>query len=48
MKQAKQLVDGYDVEVWQRARKIARFEHKPKELERRLEQLICDLEEQLR
>jgi len=30
MKQAEQLVDGYDVELWQRARKIARFDHKPK------------------
>jgi hypothetical protein len=28
--QAKQLVDGNDVELWQRARKIAAFEHKPK------------------
>jgi hypothetical protein len=28
--QAKQLVDGHDVELWQRARKIATFEHKPK------------------
>jgi hypothetical protein len=27
---AKQLVDGHDVELWQRDRKIARFEHKPK------------------
>jgi hypothetical protein len=28
--QAEQLVDGHDVELWQRARKIARFEHQPK------------------
>lgn len=27
---AKQLVDGHHVELWQRDRKIARFEHKPK------------------
>ena len=27
---AKQLVDGHDVELWQRDRKIARFNHKPK------------------
>jgi hypothetical protein len=26
--QAKQLVDGHDVELWQRARKIATFPHK--------------------
>jgi hypothetical protein len=26
---AKQLVDGHDVELWQRARKIARFSHTP-------------------
>ena len=30
MEEAKQLVDGFDVELWQRARKIARFEGKPK------------------
>jgi hypothetical protein len=30
MEQARQLVDGHDVELWQRARKIATFEHKPK------------------
>jgi hypothetical protein len=30
MEQAKLLVDGYDVELWQRDRKIAKFEHKPK------------------
>ena len=30
MEQAQQLVDGHDVELWQRARKLARFEHKPK------------------
>jgi hypothetical protein len=28
--QAKQLVDGHDVELWEHARKIARFDHKPK------------------
>lgn len=28
--QAKQLVDAHDVELWQRARKIAQFQHKPK------------------
>ena len=27
---AKQLVDGHDVELWQRDRKIARFDYKPK------------------
>jgi hypothetical protein len=26
---AKQLVDGHDIELWQRDRKIAKFEHKP-------------------
>ena len=30
VKQAEQLVDGHDVELWQRARKIARFDRKPK------------------
>jgi hypothetical protein len=30
MKQAKQLVDGHDVELWQRDRKVAVFERKPK------------------
>jgi hypothetical protein len=30
MKKAKQLVDGHDVELWQRDRKIATFERKPK------------------
>jgi hypothetical protein len=30
MEQAKQLMDGHDIELWQRARKIARFVHKPK------------------
>jgi hypothetical protein len=30
MEQAKQLVDGHDVELWQRDRKVATFEHKPK------------------
>ena len=27
--QAEQLVDGHDVELWQRARKVAKFERKP-------------------
>jgi hypothetical protein len=47
--EAEQLVDGHDIELWQRDRKIARFERKPKmtqmpetndrkELEQRLEQ----------
>jgi hypothetical protein len=27
-RKAEQLVDGHDVELWQRARKIAKFEHK--------------------
>jgi len=27
-KEAKQLVDGHDVELWQRVRKVATFEHK--------------------
>jgi hypothetical protein len=27
---AEQLVDGHDVELWQRDRKIAKFDHKPK------------------
>jgi hypothetical protein len=30
IEQAKQLVDGHDVELWQRDRKIAKFDHKPK------------------
>lgn len=30
MKQAEQLVDSHSVELWQRDRKIATFEHKPK------------------
>jgi hypothetical protein len=30
MKQAEQLVDGHDVELRQRDRKIARFDQKPK------------------
>jgi hypothetical protein len=30
IEQARQLVDGYDVELWQRARKIATFSRKPK------------------
>jgi hypothetical protein len=30
MEQAKQLADGHDVELWQRSRKIAVFQHKPK------------------
>jgi hypothetical protein len=29
-KLAQQLVDGHDVELWQRARKIFRFDRKPK------------------
>lgn len=29
-KQAEQLVDGHDIELWQRARKIAVFERKQK------------------
>jgi len=28
MGQAKMLVDGHDVELWQRARKVAKFDHK--------------------
>jgi hypothetical protein len=27
---AKQLVDGHDIELWQRTRKIATFDHTPK------------------
>ena len=30
IERARQLVDGHDVELWQRARKIATLEHKPK------------------
>jgi hypothetical protein len=30
MKQAEQLVDAHDVELWQRDRKIARFDQKLK------------------
>ena len=30
MEQTRQIVDGHDVELWQRARKIAKFDHKPK------------------
>ncbi len=29
MERAEQLVDGHDVELWQRDRKIATFKHKP-------------------
>ncbi len=29
MEQARQLVNGYDVELWQYDRKIAKFDHKP-------------------
>jgi hypothetical protein len=29
--QAKQLVDGHDVELWQRDRKVALFQHKSKQ-----------------
>ena len=28
VEQAKQLVDGYDVELWQRDRRVATFQHK--------------------
>jgi hypothetical protein len=31
MEQAKQLVDGHDVELWQRARKVAAYDRKPKQ-----------------
>jgi hypothetical protein len=27
---AQRLVDGHDVELWQRDRKVATFQHKPK------------------
>lgn len=30
MKQAAQLVDGHDVELWQRDRKIVKYYRKPK------------------
>ena len=30
IEKATQLVDGYDVELWQYDRKIATFDHKPK------------------
>lgn len=30
MKRAKQLVDGHDIELWQRDRKVARFDAKQK------------------
>ena len=30
MERARQLVVGHDVELWQRDRKIARFDHQPK------------------
>jgi hypothetical protein len=30
LERAKQLVDGHDIELWQRDRKIARFDRKPK------------------
>lgn len=30
MERARQLVDEHDVELWQRDRKIARFDHKAK------------------
>jgi hypothetical protein len=30
LKKAKQLVDGHHVELWQRTRKIATFDHKPR------------------
>ena len=28
---AKQLVNGHDIELWQGARKLARFRHKPRD-----------------
>ena len=30
MEKAKQLVDGHDIELWQRDRRVAAFDHKPK------------------
>jgi len=30
IEKTEKLVDGHDVELWQRDRKIARFDHKPK------------------
>ena len=30
MEKAKRLVDNRDVELWERARKVATFEHRPK------------------
>jgi hypothetical protein len=30
MERAEQLVDGHDIELWQRDRKVATFEYKPK------------------
>jgi hypothetical protein len=30
IQRAEQLVDGHDVELWQRDRKVATFDHKPK------------------
>jgi hypothetical protein len=30
IEKAKQLADGHDVELWQRDRKVARFDDKPK------------------
>ncbi len=30
IERARQFVNGHDVELWQRDRKIARFDHKPK------------------
>jgi hypothetical protein len=30
MEQARQLVEGHDIHLWQRARKIATFKHKPR------------------
>jgi len=32
MEQAKQLVDGHDVELWQLDRKVATFDRKPKSI----------------
>jgi hypothetical protein len=32
LKQAKRMVDGYHVELWQHIRKIATFDHKPQRI----------------
>jgi hypothetical protein len=34
MEQAKQLANGYEVELWQYGRKIAKFDHKSEEQRR--------------